>query len=229
VDSVLNHCLIDRATNIRISKQAPSAYLEEIRVELGTTLDEVLRSHRLPTGPDSSLCTDDFEAFLQWRQRTLDEALAEVTGKRAPAATARSSERSSLDAQVEGVELELRRLIADTLAENSAALPSHVSAKIAERIAGARRRNPGMRNGHYESLSGKLEYCDLRELQDVLTSKVLWARFEGRFGSKEMLHVRFAQLAELRNRLRHSRMVDAVTRKDGEAALLWFRQVLAHG
>ena len=28
VDSVLNHCLIDRATNIRISKQAPSAYLE---------------------------------------------------------------------------------------------------------------------------------------------------------------------------------------------------------
>ena len=31
VDSVLNHCLIDRATNIRISKQAPSAYLEEMR------------------------------------------------------------------------------------------------------------------------------------------------------------------------------------------------------
>lgn len=86
-----------------------------------------------------------------------------------------------------------------------------------------------MGNSHYESLPGKLEYCDLRELQDVLTSKVLWPRFEGHFGSKEMLNVRFAQLAELRNRLRHSRMVDTVTRKDGEAALLWFQQVLAHG
>ena len=229
LDSVLNHCLIDRATNIRIGKQAPSAYLKEIRAELGATLDDVLRSHRLPTAPDSSLSTNDYEAFLQWRQQTLDEALAVVAGKRAPAATVRSSERSSLDVQVEGVELELRRLIADTLAGDSAALPSHVSAKIAERIANSRRRNPGMDHGHYESLSGKLEYCDLRELQDVLTSKVLWPQFEVRFGSKEMLNVRFAQLAELRNRLRHSRTVDDVARKDGEAALLWFRQVLAHG
>lgn len=81
-----------------------------------------------------------------------------------------------------------------------------------------------MENGEYESLSGKLEYCDLRELQDILTSKSLWPQFEQRFGSKEMLNVRFAQLAELRNRLRHIRTVDDVTRKDGEAALLWFRQ-----
>lgn len=226
VDSVLNHCLIDRATNLHISKQAPSAYLQDIRAELGVTLDDVLRSHRLPAGSDSSLFTDDFKAFLHWRQETLDDALAELTGKRAPADP--HSERSSLDVQVEGVELELRRFIVDTLAGNPAALPSHVTAKIAERIASARRRNPGTGIGHYESLSGKLEYCDLRELQDVLTSKVLWPQFENCFGSKEILQVRFAQLAELRNRLRHSRMVDAVTRKDGEAALLWFRQVLAH-
>ena len=33
-------------------------------------------------------------------------------------------------------------------------------------------------------------------------------------------------LAELRNAIRHSRTVDEVTRKEGEAALLWFRQVL---
>ena len=109
------------------------------------------------------------------------------------------------------------------------ALPPHVSERINERIASARRRNPGLGNGHYDSLSGKLEYCDLRELQEVLTSKTLWPRFEARFGSKEMLNVRFAQLAELRNGLRHSRTVDDVTRKDGEAALIWFRQVLAHG
>ena len=228
IDSVLNHCLIDRGTNIRISRQAPSAYLQEIRAELGPTLDEVLRSHLLPEGPESPLYADDFEAFLDWRQDTLQETLAEVTGKAAHA-TGRSRERSSLDVEVEGVELELRRLIANTLAGEAGALPSHVSAKISERIASARRRSPGMGDGYYDSLSGMLEYCDLRELQDVLTSKVLWPQFEGRFGSKEMLNVRFAQLAELRNRLRHSRTVDNVTRKDGEAALLWFRRVLAHG
>jgi hypothetical protein len=37
---------------------------------------------------------------------------------------------------------------------------------------------------------------------------------------------RFDQLAQLRNGIRHSRTVDDVTRKDGEAALLWFKQVL---
>jgi hypothetical protein len=42
------------------------------------------------------------------------------------------------------------------------------------------------------------------------------------FGTKEALNVRFGQLAELRNALRHSRASDAVTVKDGEAALLWF-------
>ena len=229
VDSVLNHCLIDRATNIRIAKQPPSAYLQEMRTELGPILDEVLRSHRLPPGPQSPLATDDFDAFLDWREQALDEALAAVTGKDAPADASRSPERSSLDVQVEGVELALRRIIADTLAGEADVLPPHVTQRINERIASARRRNPGMGNGHYDSLAGKLEYCDLRELQVVLTFKPLWPRFEARFGSKEMLDIRFAQLAELRNGLRHSRTVDDVTRKDGEAALIWFRQVLAHG
>lgn len=229
VDSVLNHCLIDRATNIRVARQAPSAYLEEMRTELGPILDEVLRSHRLPTGRTSPLATDDFEAFLDWREQALDEALVAVTGKEAPAGASRSPERSSLDVQAEGVELELRRIIADTLAGEAGALPPHVSERINERIATARRRNPGLGNGRYDSLSGKLEYCDLRELQVVLTSKTLWPLFEAQFGSKEMVTVRFAQLAELRNGLRHSRTVDDVTRKDGEAALIWFRQVLAHG
>ena len=200
-----------------------------MRTELGLILDEVLRSHRLPTGPTSPLATDNFEAFLDWREQALNEALAAVTGKVAPTGASRSPERLSLDIQVEGVELELRRIIADTLAGEVGALPSHVSERIKERIASARRRNPGLGNSHYDSLAGKLEYCDLRELQDALTSKTLWPQFETRFGSKEMLNVRFAQLAELRNGLRHSRTVDDVTRKDGEAALIWFRQVLAHG
>ena len=227
-DSVLNHCLIDRGTNIRITNRAPSAYLAEIRAELGATVDEVLRSHRLPVGAESPLLTDDFDVFLDRREQALQEALASATGK-AVASAVRSPDRSSLDVEVEGVELELRRIIVDTLDGQADALPGHVTAKITERITAARRRNPGMGNGHYDSLSGKLEYCDLRELQDALTSKILWPQFEERFGSKEMLNVRFAQLAELRNRLRHSRTVDDVTRKDGEAALLWFRQVLASG
>jgi len=57
-------------------------------------------------------------------------------------------------------------------------------------------------------LSGKLEYFDIRELQDTITSKALWERFEPRFTNKETLIAKFNQLAELRNGIRHSRTVD---------------------
>ena len=44
---------------------------------------------------------------------------------------------------------------------------------------------------------------------------------------REALPAKLGQLSELRNSLRHSRAVDEVTRKEGEAALLWFERVLA--
>ena len=78
----------------------------------------------------------------------------------------------------------------------------------------------------YESLPGMLEFFDLRELQDTITSKVLWPQFESRFKHKETLVAKFGQLAELRNGIRHSRTVDEITRKEGEAAHLWFKKVL---
>jgi hypothetical protein len=41
-DSVLNHTLIDRVTNIRIGARAPSDYLREMQQELGSKLSETL-------------------------------------------------------------------------------------------------------------------------------------------------------------------------------------------
>jgi hypothetical protein len=73
----------------------------------------------------------------------------------------------------------------------------------------------------------QLEYCDLRELEDIITNKSLWSEFEGLFATKELVSAKFAQLGELRNAIRHSRTVDEVTRKEGEAAILWFDRVLA--
>jgi hypothetical protein len=78
-------------------------------------------------------------------------------------------------------------------------------------------------------LAAKLEFCDFRDLQEIITARALWSTFEPQFGTKDNLNVRFGQLAALRNAIRHSRTVDDVTRKDGEVALLWFRQSLANG
>jgi len=226
-DCVLNHTLIDRATNIRIGKKAPSVYLREIRASLGGQLDRALASHGLPVGDATCLAKDDFDEFLEWRIDRLSGALEDQVGRVGDVDLDADGGRSEFDGRIEVIELDLRGLVADALSGDIGGLPEHVRVKAQDRIATAIKKNPARADGRYETLEGYLEYCDLRELQDIITSKALWEAFEPLFGTKEALNARFAQLAELRNTLAHTRTMDEVTRKDGEAALLWFKQQLA--
>lgn len=79
-DCVLNRTLIDRTTNQMISDRAPSDYLAQIKSTLNFPFDAVLKSHSLPVGDDSPLMSDDFEAFLTWRQKELWKEIRRVTG-----------------------------------------------------------------------------------------------------------------------------------------------------
>ena len=81
IDTVLNHTLIDRETNIRIQKKAPSVYLAEIADELPNDLPRILQSHGLPAAPDGPLWENDFDAFLEWRLQHLAQELQEVTSE----------------------------------------------------------------------------------------------------------------------------------------------------
>ena len=63
-----------------ISDRAPSEYLDDIQKTPNFPFDSVLRSHCLPTGDGSPLLTDDFEAFLTWRQERLWKEIQRVTG-----------------------------------------------------------------------------------------------------------------------------------------------------
>lgn len=79
-DCVLNRTLIDRTTNQMISNRAPSDYLIEIQQTDGFPFDQVISSHSLPVGNNSPLLTDDFDAFLDWRQDRLWQEIKRVTG-----------------------------------------------------------------------------------------------------------------------------------------------------
>jgi len=226
MDSVVNHVLIDRETNLRIGKKAPSQYLAEIRSVLGDGLDAVLASHALPVEADSPLERDDFDAFLTWRLEHLGELLAEKTGRIDTAVTPVPLHLRALDARIEEVELALRRLIGERLHGESERLPPHVTQKVRERIDTASRKQPGLAQRRSQDLSVQLQYFDLRELQDTIAAKPLWPVFADVFMTKEAVSMRFGQLAELRNAIRHSREVTAVMRNDGEAAIGWFRQAL---
>jgi len=126
---------------------------------------------------------------------------------------------------VKSVEMKMRELILEKLGGNAELIPQHIGRKVKERIQRDIHKNP-MNEERYDKLSNILEYFDLMELHQLMENKALWSRFQETWKSKQTLGIKFGQLAELRNALSHSRQIGDVTRKEGEAAISWFGQVL---
>lgn len=165
----------------------------------------------------------DFEDFIAERQRSIRSAIEGLLIK----------ERldlvpvlRDLDERVEAVELRIRELISSTLKDDPGQLPQHILKLINDRIEKAAKKNPAMDIANFQTLQHKTEFFDLRDLQQTIVSGQVWPKFEKRFVNFVSLNLKFDQLAELRNGIRHSRTVTEIVRKEGEAAILWFDEVL---
>jgi hypothetical protein len=67
-----------------------------------------------------------------------------------------------LDASVEAVELKLREIVARNINGDVQDTPSHVSAKVQERIEREIKRKAAKDASFYQSIEGRLEFFDLR-------------------------------------------------------------------
>lgn len=231
IHSILNRAPLTAETNRHVIRaRLPNEYLPELIRQSGeSTVRAVLESHFIsPSAFDilmrDPFTVDDFEGFISERQRAIQEAIEQLLIKER---LDLSPHLRELDAGVEEVELRLREVIDRAVGSEAQSIPPHIAAKIDERIARAAKKNAALDVDRLQTLTARMEYFDLRELQEVVLSKTLWPRFEARFLNKETLQAKFDQLAELRNGIRHSRDVTAIVRKEGEAALLWFKQVLS--
>lgn len=230
IHSVLNRTPLTAETNRKvIGKNLPNVYLPRMIESNGEAATRTtLETHFISPSAFDILLRDpftpnDYEAFIAERQRTIQDAIEDLLIKERLDLAPRLRE---LDADIESVELGLRQTIDAALEGDVGLVPSHIAQRVAERIQRAERQNAALDNHRYATLTGKLEYCDLRELQQIMEAKALWSRFEWRFANKESLAAKFGQLAELRNGLRHSRNIDEIARKEGEASILWFNHTL---
>ena len=230
INTILNRTPLTSETNRNfINDQLPNTYLREmINNNDEKSVNMILESHLIsPTALEILLrdpfTPDDFDTFITERRRTLLNAIENLLIKERLDLQPVLRE---LDENIEKIEITLRQVVDNSLSKNPVNLPSHVLQKIEQRLERARKKNPAFDTDHYQGLIGKLEFCDLRELQDVITNKTTWPKFESCFMNKETLMRRFDQLAELRNSIRHSRKVDEITRSDGDAAIRWFQEVL---
>lgn len=230
IHTILNRSPLTAETNRHVIRnRLPNEYLPELIEENGEShVRAILESHFISAAALQILLrkpftAKDFDAFIAERQLTLQRAIETLLIKERLDLEPRLRE---LDERIEQVELDLRKMIAAAIVGDVATLPSHVMQKVDERIQRQIRQNPALDADHYRTAAGKLEYCDMRELQDIITGKATWTLFSRVFANKEGLNVKFTQLAELRNGIRHSRTVDEVTRMEGEAAIRWFTQIL---
>jgi hypothetical protein len=172
------------------------------------------------------LAKDTDQGFPLYVLRPSETEKAIFRFERADSFFSRKRILKRLDSRIEEIELQLRDVITKAFNDDSNNLPPHVNQKIDERLRSEAHKNAAFDLAYYKRLSARLEFCDMRELQDTILSKSLWPKFQDRFANKETLAAKFGQLAELRNAIRHSRSVDQITQIEGQAGVMWFERVL---
>ena len=230
IHTILNRSPLSAETNRQIiNERLPNQYLPELIEKNGKQEVEILlQSHFISPKALEILLRDtfgpdDFEEFISERQKTIQDAIEDLLIKERFDLSPKLRE---LDKSTEEIELSLRKLIITLLNDDISKIPYHIKQKADERIQRSAQKNPAFDLEKYQTFSGILEFFDLREIQEVIISKSLWTEFESLFLNKETLIQKFNQLAELRNGIRHSRSIDEIIKKEGEAAIIWFTLLL---
>ena len=186
-DDIANLAFIAGRTNRRISDKSPSDYLPRILEQAGP---EILDAQCIPH-EDPLYEPSNYDQFLARRRELIADRLNAFLGTDGGDISGSNSDPyvRDLDTQVEQVELGIRDLISTQLDADAALLPRHISDKLHNKIGDAARRNPAAAT-NLGALHAILQYSDFRELQDIITAKTLWDRFEPAFGTKENFNAR---------------------------------------
>lgn len=226
VNEISNMSFITQQSNIEILASDPAIYLPKI--------DQMqLRKQFVPTN-EELYTIENYQLFLEERRKLLCNGLNKFLDQYylSKDKNAIPEDLTSYNNEIELIEFALRDLISLKLSDASEEdaysefIPQHIIDKVNGRILNWLMKNPGEDNAQFTNIRRKLDFFDLQEYKDVITSKMVWNLFEDNFGSKGVLMNRFSQLGELRNGIRHSRDITEATLKDGEAAISWFNSVL---
>jgi hypothetical protein len=226
INEIANIAFITQESNMEILSRDPNEYLPKIDATQ-------LRKQFVPT--DELLYSlDCYEQFLEARRELLCKGINHFLSKYYNDGNQNGipDDLEHYDEKIEYIELALRDLIGIKL-DNAAELdayqelvPDHIKVKAEGKIKSWISKNPGEDKAQFLNLRRRLDFFDLQEYFDLISSKLNWPLFEESFGSKGNLQTRFAQLGELRNGIRHSRGATDVAIKDGEAAISWFNSIL---
>ncbi|MBV7440051.1 DUF262 domain-containing protein [Weeksellaceae bacterium TAE3-ERU29] len=234
INSILNRTPISDVTNRHIiNNRMPSDYIQEMfnnndKNEVYKVFESHLISrHAIDILLRKPFTKTDFDEFLEERKRTILEAIQ----------TQLINDKISipihlkhLNEEIEEIELAIREKIVSIIGKDmenyKLYIPQHIQDKVNRRIESDIKKKATAKIEDYNNFNKRIEFFDLTEYLDVITSKNNWDKFSNLFKDKNNLNHRFDQLRTLRNGIRHSRSISEIEQMDGEVAIKWFKSIL---
>jgi len=215
-----NFCLITAELNKEISDKKPSDYIKYYQ-ENNLNFADVLKSHLIPN--IKNLLNNDFDEFIKERVTLICETIEKYTGGEITQSLINDSIKA-----IENIENRLRRYINKELSVSDKdywreKIPSDIVGKVKERVSAYANKNPDFGIKNITNLQ-KLDFCDIMHYSNIILKN--WNDFENSFRLKSEVEKKLNNLKEYRNALAHSREVDSVIKKEGEAAIEWLDKIL---
>jgi len=105
-------------------------------------------------------------------------------------------------------------------------IPLAVREGAQQRIDEALRKHPDIRPSDLASPRSKLDFVNVMDYRTIIENGSNWLFFEAIFRRKQDLANHLESFSEYRNTVMHSRAMTELVRLKGDAAMIWFENVL---
>jgi hypothetical protein len=221
-----NFCFIPGDLNKEIGSHPPADYMQVYKKE-NPMFREAANSHLLPVDPKSSIWKNNataFNHFLAERAELLAKELGKLLEKGPMYAQQGHWEGLT---EVDLMEIRLRDFIDERLVASvgedywSKAIPPKVLSDMQKFTASS------LANTEPESYSNgrrQLDFCGIAHYEKIITAN--WNVFEEYLQSQEDFERHMTAFRLLRNAVQHNRKPSPSEQEDGEAAIVWLKEML---
>jgi predicted transport protein len=219
--SIVNVCFITKITNQKILNKNPSLYLKDCK-QTNNFLEEDIKTHIIPL---ELLNKDNFPEFLEERAEMIKKEIYRLCGVVNPIEEELENNPNKV---VDYYEKKIRELINEVLLESSEdywdkVIPQDIVNSVKIKIDQELKIKP-FRKEDLKDPSKKMEFLDIMDYYKIISSN--FSLFRDIFGSEEELRSNFLNLKNLRNPLKHNRVLDEIDNLKGKASLLWLDKCL---
>ena len=226
-DSIVNIAFAPSITNKEISKLPPADYIKIFSKE-NNNIKDTLKSHLISDIDSFGISSNNFGLFLEKRAERIKTEFRNLLD------LSTKSERKFEDKPSEPIdefEIIIRKLLDSVLLKEigddywEEAMPIDIKMTVERKIEYALKKHP-YEYKRLDQASEKINFLDMMDYQKIILSN--WKIFSEIFGTKSEVQKHFSSLKDYRNIIKHVKPMDEVTKRSGEAALIWFENIFSN-